>query len=249
MSLSRESSIISNDSNISNDNQPNKKRKLGGPNFDEIWRFFIKGKSKGQGHYEARCRHCDSFWTRGRPHLMKAHLANYCEDCPNEISTYWQQRLANEVNNYTRNISECSSEPLPRDINNQIDQSLLKAWVMARISFDVIENPFMKDFLKNLNSRYTPPLRTTLSERLLNEEIARVMALESDDDMVDSDELSYAEIEQETLVIDDIVDLTQNYLEGEREMLDTNDDYNLQARNMSYSPEDLVARFLEQLND
>ncbi|CAG8434430.1 1414_t:CDS:2 [Scutellospora calospora] len=77
-----------------------------------------------------------------------------------------------------------------------------------------------------------------------------LMALESDDDMVDSDKLSYAEIEQETLVIDDIVDLTQNYLEeGEREMLDTNDDYNLQARNMSYSPEDLVARFLEQLND
>ncbi|CAG8557105.1 7432_t:CDS:2 [Cetraspora pellucida] len=30
------------------------------------------------------------------------------------------------------------------------------------------------------------------------------MALKSDDDMVDSDELSYTKIEQETLVIDDI---------------------------------------------
>ncbi|CAG8506149.1 21650_t:CDS:2 [Cetraspora pellucida] len=80
-----------------------------------------------------------------------------------------------------------------------------------------------------------------LREIVNSSTVGKVMALESDDDMVDSDELSYAEIEQETLVIDDIVDLTQNYLECEREMLNTNNDYNLQAGNMSYSPEDLVA--------
>ncbi|CAG8707008.1 9960_t:CDS:1, partial [Scutellospora calospora] len=56
-----------------------------------------------------------------RSYFMKNHLANYCEDCSNEINTYWQQRLANEVNNYTQNISECSPEPLPYDINNQIN--------------------------------------------------------------------------------------------------------------------------------
>ncbi|CAG8516071.1 9763_t:CDS:2, partial [Scutellospora calospora] len=89
-----------------------------------------------------------------------------------------------------------------------------------------------------------------LHEIMNSSTVGEVMALESNDNMVNSNKLSYAEIEQETLVIDDIVDLTQNYLEeGEREMLDTNDDYNLQAENMSYSLEDLVARFLLQLND
>ncbi|CAG8594454.1 5126_t:CDS:2, partial [Scutellospora calospora] len=56
--------------------------------------------------------------------------------------------------------------------------------------------------------------------------VEEVIALESDNNIVNSDKLSYTKIEQKTLVIDNIVDLIQNYLEESER--DTNNDYNLQ---------------------
>ncbi|CAG8750308.1 24411_t:CDS:1, partial [Cetraspora pellucida] len=164
MNTNCESFLFSADTNITNNDQLNKKQKLGGPNFDKIWQYFIQGKNKGQGYYEAKCHYCKSFWACGRPCQIKAHLANYCEECPENISNYWWQKLADEINNYTQNTHESSSEPLPLEIINQIDKSLIKAWVMAGFPFETIENPFVKDFLRNLNSKYTSPSRTTLFE-------------------------------------------------------------------------------------
>jgi hypothetical protein len=45
---------------------------------------------------------------------------------------------------------------------------------MAGIPFNVIENPFVLDLFKDLRPGYSPPSRTTLSDRLLDEEHARV---------------------------------------------------------------------------
>ena len=45
---------------------------------------------------------------------------------------------------------------------------------MAGIPFEVIDNPFIRDLFQELNPKYTPPLRTTLSDRLLDQEVARV---------------------------------------------------------------------------
>ena len=45
---------------------------------------------------------------------------------------------------------------------------------MAGISFEVIENPFVVDLIKELNSGYIPLSRMTLSERLLDQEVARI---------------------------------------------------------------------------
>jgi len=50
-----------------------------------------------------------------------------------------------------------SDKPLPSQANDRIDQSLLKAWVMAGIPFEVIENPFILDLLKDLNPGYVLP--------------------------------------------------------------------------------------------
>ena len=45
---------------------------------------------------------------------------------------------------------------------------------MAGIPFEVIENPFILDLLKDLNPGYVPPSRSTLSGRLLDNEVARI---------------------------------------------------------------------------
>jgi hypothetical protein len=43
---------------------------------------------------------------------------------------------------------------------------------MCGIPFEIINNPFMRDLFKNLNPGYSPPSRTTLSGRLLDQEVA-----------------------------------------------------------------------------
>ncbi|CAG8635038.1 1635_t:CDS:1, partial [Diversispora eburnea] len=44
---------------------------------------------------------------------------------------------------------------------------------MADVPFEIIENPFVKDFLKELNPGYIPPSCITLSGRFLDKEVAR----------------------------------------------------------------------------
>lgn len=40
---------------------------------------------------------------KGKPQKMKAHLANECLQCPEEISRYLHDRVADRQTNYTRN--------------------------------------------------------------------------------------------------------------------------------------------------
>src|SRR5687767_430651 len=49
-------------------------------------------------------------WVRGKPSTLKAHLANNCAPCPENISKYWQDKLANNNNNYTRNLKNPPSK-------------------------------------------------------------------------------------------------------------------------------------------
>ena len=67
-----------------------------------------------------------------------------------------------------------SDRPLSRAASNCLDQKIIKAWIMAGVPFDVINNPFIRDIFKEFNPAYNPPSRTTLSNRLLNEELAQV---------------------------------------------------------------------------
>ena len=182
-----------------------KKIKKGGPKLDEIWEYFIQGNETNPGHYKATCYYCSNGWARGKPSTLKAHLANNCVSCPDNIRKYWQDKLADNNIKYTRSLKDLpvtkeqqkithhfgSSLPLSPQKNKRIDHTLLKAWIMAGIPFDVIENPFVLDLFKELNSGYTPPSRFTLSERLLDEEVSRVnQKVESELEAADSLTLS-----------------------------------------------------------
>ncbi|RIB03883.1 hypothetical protein C2G38_2223847 [Gigaspora rosea] len=107
---------------------------------------------------------------------------------PNDISQYWREKLAEITSNYIRKPKNpvllnpilqtlitshfMFDRPLPKAVVDQLDQKILKGWIMAGIPFDVIENPFIQDMFKVLQPAYNPPSRSILSDRLLDEELA-----------------------------------------------------------------------------
>jgi hypothetical protein len=107
---------------------------------------------------------------------MEMHLANECIQCPEEISRYWHEIIANWQTIYTCNNQK--SHPflrspnstqsqitdhyksdwfLPKSVVDQLDKKVLKAWAIAGISFNVIENPSVIDLFKDLNPGYSLP--------------------------------------------------------------------------------------------
>ncbi|RHZ80338.1 hypothetical protein Glove_137g5 [Diversispora epigaea] len=92
-----------------------KKINRGGPKFDEVWEYFIQEDDTSSGHYKARCYYCSKEWARGKPSTLKAHLANNCASCPENISKLWRDNLANNNNNYTRNLKNPSTKPVTKD--------------------------------------------------------------------------------------------------------------------------------------
>ncbi|CAG8607934.1 4540_t:CDS:1, partial [Funneliformis mosseae] len=43
------------------------------------------GQELNPEHYKATCYHCNKVWTRGKPSVLKAHLANECLSTPKDI--------------------------------------------------------------------------------------------------------------------------------------------------------------------
>ena len=43
------------------------------------------GEKMNPGHYKATCYHCGKVWPRGKPVILKAHLANDCSNVPENI--------------------------------------------------------------------------------------------------------------------------------------------------------------------
>ncbi|CAG8598053.1 3769_t:CDS:1 [Racocetra fulgida] len=70
--------------------------------FAEIWNYYLRGAEKSHGHYEATCYYCISkkSWARGKPATLEAHLANECSNCPENISRYWREKVAERNSNY-----------------------------------------------------------------------------------------------------------------------------------------------------
>jgi hypothetical protein len=64
---------------------------------------------------------------------------------------------------------------------------------MSEIPFKVIENPFIIDLFKELNPEYISPSRTTLSERFLDQEVARVN-LNIDKELTSADNLTLSKV-------------------------------------------------------
>src|SRR5688572_11565461 len=73
--------------------QPRKRRR-GGPKRDQVWEYVNIGDSLGDGHYKADCKYCGYEWMRGRPQILKRHLARECSMVPQEVKEIWRDNLA-----------------------------------------------------------------------------------------------------------------------------------------------------------
>ncbi|CAG8723625.1 5049_t:CDS:2, partial [Rhizophagus irregularis] len=81
--------------------EENKKSKnLGGRPKSLVWGTYAKqGKQVSDGHYEATCLYCNTFWHKGSPQNLEAHFANDCLKVPIEVKQLFLNRLAAKAEN------------------------------------------------------------------------------------------------------------------------------------------------------
>jgi hypothetical protein len=166
-------------------------KNFGGRPKSFIWgTYAIQGKKVSDGHYEATCRYCNTFWHKGSPQALEAHFANDCLKIPLEIKQLFLNRLTEKSEVFMANQQKsnkkqkCSGNSQKRitDYHNfsklsqeqihRINRAGVKAFVVCGIPWHIIENPFFIDYLKSFHPDYEPPSRDLLSGELLARETA-----------------------------------------------------------------------------
>ena len=121
---------------------------------------------------------------------MKGHLANHCKEAPGIIIREYLKKFhesetsfsnSNSKKRKTAKNSQTFLEQLFHQIEkltsgciDRINWVLIKAFICYDISFQIVENPFFVELIKELNPSYTLPSREVLSGRLIEEELSRV---------------------------------------------------------------------------
>jgi hypothetical protein len=164
-------------------------KKSSGHPRSKVWEHFTAGPKVSDGHFSAICNWCDSKWARAERIIMEGHLASHCTKAPPFVIREYIHRLASEdsdllINKKRKTTSVTdyipitdylnSTKKLPEGYISRINRALIKAFVCAGIPFHIIENPFFVDFLNELNPAYKTPTREYLSNRLMEEELAKV---------------------------------------------------------------------------
>ena len=148
-----------------------------GPKESHVWNHFIKN-SLGSGHYSTKCHFCSASWSRGRPDILKSHLALYCNEVPPDIKAEYMELLASGMISTNRK-QKTDSDNLSTEINinqkDKIDQALIRFFICCGIPFSAVNHPYFVDFIQGLCFGYIPPKRTVLSTSILNKEISIVL--------------------------------------------------------------------------
>ena len=167
--------------------------KNSGRQFSLVWDHIDKGKEVSRGHYEGKCKYCNEFWSNAKPFLLRIHLASHCSKCPEFVSQKFAKIVAetseqqkNFKRKKTSSITELieqqqqstieqhyETEKILSSRQNNINNSLIKAFVCCNLSFSIIENLFFIELLKTLCAGYQPPSRRMLATTLLEKEVAR----------------------------------------------------------------------------
>jgi hypothetical protein len=137
-----------------------------------VWEHFIK-EAIGSGHYSAKCYYCAQTWSRGRPEVLKSHLALVCNEAPLNIKLKYMEMLATESRRQDSNTG--SSTEVESRRSDKIDQALIRFFICCGISFSTVDHPYFVDFVQSLCFSYNPPKRTTLSTAILNKEISVIL--------------------------------------------------------------------------
>lgn len=143
-----------------------------------------------KGHYSAKCHYCSKFFDVGYPWKLEKHLAKECGGCNREIRKYYLDVIAKkqtktvkkkESNQISSNKQEqlslsefYESTTLTTERNDNINRALIRAFVMCGIPFNIIQNPYFIELLRQLRPAYTPPNRKAISGRLLDAEVTNI---------------------------------------------------------------------------
>jgi hypothetical protein len=152
---------------LPNNIQPPKKSSGAGRPKSIVWETYIKqGKKVSEGHYEATCLFCNTFWHKGSPQILEAHLANNCLKVPLETKQLFLNRLITKaegsVNKKPNKKQKLNGEAeqskitdfhesskLSPERNHEIDRACVKAFIICGIPWHAIENPFFVELLKH----------------------------------------------------------------------------------------------------
>lgn len=149
----------------------------GGRPKNIVWNYFEHNALKHPGHFDAKCKFCGTYWKNGIVKNLQVHLASKCENVDIEIKNKFMHLVATRDGIINENQMEIESDDGNEELSEErvalIDRSILKAFVMCAVPFRIIENPYFKSALKNLQPNYNPPSRGRLTTDLLSEESIR----------------------------------------------------------------------------
>ena len=131
---------------------------------DDVWEYFDKKPLKSASHFSGECNFCHQKWTRAYVNKLQNHLANGCNDCPEEIQNYWLEIITakdlddddmvpnkrKKVKGQTGIEDYYERRELSESKIVAINQALVRAFVCCGISFSVIDNPFFQPIATKL---------------------------------------------------------------------------------------------------
>ncbi|RGB23170.1 hypothetical protein C1646_774913 [Rhizophagus diaphanus] len=117
-----------------------------------VWDHFIK-ESIDSDHYSVKCNYCAQIWSRGRPEILKLHLALHCNEALLNVklkhigilitsSASTNRRQISDTNSSTE-ISFCRSD--------NIDQALIQFFVCYGIPFSTVDHLYFVDFIQKIS--------------------------------------------------------------------------------------------------
>jgi hypothetical protein len=141
----------------------------------QVWEHFTK-ESLGGGHYTAKCHYCENTWSRGRPDILKSHLALNCKEVPLNIKAEYMDLLATGATSVNRRQeSDTDGSAIDTNKKDKIDQALIRCFVCCGIPFSTVNHPYFIDFVQSLCLSYNPPKRTSLSTTILDKKTVTVL--------------------------------------------------------------------------
>ncbi|CAG8751278.1 2704_t:CDS:2, partial [Gigaspora rosea] len=145
-----------------------------------VWKFFTRGQSKGDDHWERTCNYCGTFYLCAKPQNLRAHLANFCKKVPEEWRRHFNYIIVNNLEYIPTNepfssatLSLVKQKKIVKqpELTNWydstkieaskqllIDEAIMLAFIMCGIPFRIINNPFFINALNLLNPSYSIPL-------------------------------------------------------------------------------------------
>ncbi|RGB30816.1 hypothetical protein C1646_764833 [Rhizophagus diaphanus] len=101
--------------------------------------------------YTTKCHYCTQTWSRGRPEILKSHLALHCKEVPLAIKSEYMEMLAigsTSTNRKQKLDTDSSAAEIDADKKDRIDQALIQYFVCCGIPFSTINHPYFIDFVQ-----------------------------------------------------------------------------------------------------